>query len=259
MAAATSMTAQEKDVRMTQTSPSWMTFVKRSFAFWTGLFLLAFGGIFLAIGWTFLHRESQYQLDGQLADGIVLTKAIERATRSSSSGRRTETHYNVGYRFKTLDGRLYEGEQDVSVSTWDGLREQEPVRVQYVASSPTTNRIASERATGSGYVFAGVGMITALVGATLLGRSAMSAHHKVRIWSQGTSADAIVAAVEETNFKVNRRPMWVVRYRYRDHSARTHDGTSDYMTAEKANNWKIGDTIRVRFDPHKPNASVWVE
>jgi hypothetical protein len=31
------------------------------------------------------------------------------------------------------------------------------------------------------------------------------------------------------------------------------------MGADKANAWKKGDNIRVRFDPHEPGTSVWVE
>ena len=97
------------------------------------------------------------------------------------------------------------------------------------------------------------------IGAVILARSLNTAKRKARIWTQGTQADATVAAVEETNFRVNRRPMWVVRYQYRDESGHTHDGTSEYMAADKANAWKRGDRIRIRFDPRTPNMSVWPE
>jgi hypothetical protein len=236
-----------------------MTFAKRSLVFWLGLFLAGFGAIFLAVGWTVMRRERQYEAEGRVGEAIVITKAIERATRSGSSGRRTSTEYNVTYRFTAPDGRPYQGRQDVSISTWDRLREQEPVQIQYVASDPSTSRIAGESSERGGYVFAAIGLVAALIGAALLGRSVSSANHKARIWSQGTPADAIVSAVDETNVKINRRTMWVVRYQYRDHSGNSHDGTSEYLAREKANAWKTGDSIRVRFDPQKPDMSVWVE
>jgi hypothetical protein len=104
-----------------------------------------------------------------------------------------------------------------------------------------------------------IGLIAVVIGSILFIRTLGAAQMKARVWSQGTAADATVAAVEETNFKVNRRPMWVVRYQYRDLSGRTHEGRSEYMAAEKANAWKKGDGVRVRFDPAKPELSVWIE
>jgi hypothetical protein len=235
-----------------------MRLAKRSPAFWAGAFLVVFGAIFLAVGWSIVREEQRYRTEGRTTSGVVLTKAIERATRSGSSGRRTETHYTVAYRFDA-EGRTYAGTRRVSVGTWERLREQEPLQVEYVASDPTINRPVGETSDAQMYVFPGIGALAALIGAVLLLRSVSSASTKARVWSQGTSADATVSAVEETNVKVNRRPMWVVRYQYRDHSGHTHDGTSDYMAADKANAWKKGDSIRVRFDPHNPGTSVWIE
>ena len=235
-----------------------MTFVKRSPIFWTGLFLLVFGAIFLAIGWSLIRQAEQYAREGRRSTGVVLTKAIERATRTGSN-QRTETRYTVTYRFAAEDGHSYQGSSAVPVTTWDRLREQEPVQIEYVESHPTTNRVAGEASRTLEYVFPAVGFVAAFIGALLVARSLTAAKAKARIWSQGTQADATVAAVEETNVRVNRRTMWVVRYQYRDHSGQTHDGTSDYMAAEKANAWKRGDRIRVRFDPQKPGMSVWRE
>jgi hypothetical protein len=236
-----------------------MTFAKRSIAFWVGLFLLPFGAIFLAIGAVTIQQERQFQREGEVAEGIVLTKAIQQATRSGSNGRRSSTEYNVTYRFTAPDGQSYEGTQDVSVAAWDGLREQEPVQVQYVASDPSTNRIAGEESWAIGYIFPGIGIVAAAIGAVLLARSLRSSTRKARIWVEGAAAEATVSAVEETNVTVNKRPMWIVRYQYRDHLGQMHDGTSDYMSGDKANAWKRGDTIRVRFDRQEPNTNVWME
>ena len=226
--------------------------------FWIGLFLLVFGGIFLAVGWSLMRQAEQYQREGRRSAGVVLTKAIERATRSGSN-QRSETRYTVTYSFTAEDGRSYEGHSGVSVATWDQLREKEPVQVEYVASSPWTNRVAGESSASLQYIFPGIGFVAAFIGVLLVARSLNASKTKARIWTQGTQADATVVAVEETNLKVNRRPMWVVRYQYRDHSGQTEEGTSEYMSAEKANAWKTGDRIRVRFDPQKPGMSVWRE
>jgi uncharacterized protein DUF3592 len=235
-----------------------MTFARRSHTFWIGLFLLVFGGIFLAIGWSLIRQAEQYQREGRQSTGVVLTKAIERATRTGSN-QRSETKYTVTYRFTAEDGRSFEGRQGVSVATWDRLREKEPIQIEYVASNPATSRVAGESSATLEYIFAAIGFVAAFIGALVFARSLNAAKARARIWTQGTQADATVAAVEETNFRVNRRPMWVVRYQYRDHSGQTHDGTSDYLAAEKAHAWKAGDRIRVRFDPQKPGMSVWRE
>jgi hypothetical protein len=234
-----------------------MHFLKRSPMFWTGLFLVAFGAIFASIGWSMFRTEQQYQQEGQTANGVVLVKAIERATRTGSNRSRTE--YTVAYRFAAPDGQSYEGKSSVAVATWERLREQDSVQIQYVASDPSTNRVSGESSTTPAYVFPAIGLVAALIGGVLLSRSLRSAGAKARILSQGTSANATVSSVEETNVKVNRRQMWVVRYQYRDHSGQTHDGESEYMAADKANAWKQGDSIRVKFDPQNPKMNVWAE
>ena len=139
-----------------------LRFAKRSVTFWIGLVLLVVGGIFLSIGWSLIREAGQYQREGEHATGIVLTKAIERATRGGST-RRTKTNYRVTYRF-TAAGRSNEGGQRVPVSRWERLRELEPVPIQYVASNPSTNRIAGESSNALEYVFPGVGLSVALSG-----------------------------------------------------------------------------------------------
>ena len=118
----------------------WWRFARRSPGFWAGLLLLVCGGGFLGAGWTSLRQEQQYRTGGELTDGVVTIKAIERSTRAGSSGVCTETHYNVSYRFTARDTRTYEGSQDVSVGSWDRLRELQPVRVQYVRSAADGRR-----------------------------------------------------------------------------------------------------------------------
>lgn len=179
--------------------------------------------------------------------------SLERRACDSSDSR---TEYTVAYRF-TADGRTYESEKDVSSDTWDRLRELEPVKIQYIASNPSTNRIAGTAWAGFEYVFGGVGIITALIGLVLLTRSIGSARTKARIWANGASIDATVSSVEETNVKINKRPMWVVRYQYRDHTGQSREGKSEYMSADKANEWKTGDRISIRYDRDKPDLSVW--
>lgn len=238
---------------MTQ-DPSWTTLVRRSIAFWIGVGLVCFGAIFIAVQGAVLVQEQQYAREGRVVDGLVVSKAIRRATRSGSGNRSTE--FTVAYRFTTA-GQTFEGHQTVSSAAWDRLRELEPVPIQYVGSDPATSRIAGHAWTGLSYVFGGVGALAALIGVVLLVRSVGSAKANARIWAHGAVAEATVASVEATNVKINRRPMWVVRYQYRDHTGQAREGTSGYMSDDKANAWKTGDSVSIRYDRDKPDLSVW--
>ena len=118
---------------------SWLSFARRSVQFWVGVGLIGFGAIFSVVQVAILAQEQQYGREGQLIDGVVVSKAIRRATRSGSSG--TSTQYTVAYRF-TIGGQTYNGDESVSSGEWDQLVELEPVQIQYVASNPARNRIA---------------------------------------------------------------------------------------------------------------------
>jgi hypothetical protein len=234
---------------------SWISFARRTVAFWAGVGLIAFGAVFSVVQVAILVQEQQYGREGQLTDGVVVSKAIRRATRSGSSG--TRTVYEVVYRF-TVGGQTYNGDESVSSEEWDQLRELEPVQIQYVASNPARNRIAGRTSAVLSYVFGGVGAVAALIGVVLLVKSIGSAKKKAHIWTHGTPTEATVASVEESNVKINRRPMWVVCYQYRDHTGQARDGQSHYMSAEKAHAWRTGDKVPIRYDRDKPELSVWL-
>jgi uncharacterized protein DUF3592 len=234
---------------------SWMSFARRSIAFWFGVGLIGFGAIFGAVQVGITVQEQRYAREGRLGDGLVVTKAIKHNRRGGSSSSSTE--YRVAYRF-TVGGQTYEGEDGVSSEEWERLRELEPVQIQYVTSSPATNRIAGNTSTVLSYVFGVVGALAALIGVVLLVKSVGSAKTKARIWAHGADTEATVSSVEETNVKINKRPMWVVRYQYRDHTGQAREGQSDYMSAGKANAWKTGDRVPIRYDRDQPDLSVWL-
>jgi len=95
-------------------------------------------------------------------------------------------------------------------------------------------------------------------GVVLLAKSIGSAKTKARIWMHGTATEATVASVEETNVKINRRPMWVVCYQYRDHTGQAREGKSHYMSVDTAHAWKMGDRVPIRYDRDKPDLSAWL-
>ena len=93
--------------------------------------LILIGGILLLWACVFaVGREFQYQNEGKVANGIVLSKFAETEFRSSSTGdrrSRKEYHYRVHYRFTTADGQVVEGSGEVRRKSWEALRDQGPI------------------------------------------------------------------------------------------------------------------------------------
>lgn len=224
----------------------------RSFWLWFGAIWLLVGSVFLVVGVFIAHGEREYQQDGQVAQGVVLTKSIRRADRDS------DTEYRVSYRFTTSSGQRVEGRDSVSVHVWEALREQEPVQIQYLPRNPSSNRIHGQTNWVLLLVFGGMGAVFAPVGGFLSLRSLRKALRERRLWSRGMVAEATVTGVRQSNVRINRRPLWIIDYEYRDHFGQTHQADSGYVTREEVATWQVGDTGHVRHDSQRPEQSVWI-
>lgn len=228
-------------------------------------FGLIFGGIWLVAGIGVLvggiamwQHEERFAAEAVTTEGKVLTRDIRTARSSSSSGSSTSTEYWVRYRFQAPDGIRYEGGSKVDVHVWEGLQEQGPVTVSYLASDPTTNRVAGETDWVGPGIMIGLGGIFSLAGGTIVFVSLGKHMSRARLLRNGMSADGIITAVEVTNFSINRVPQWIIRYRYNDHRGRTYEDKSPYLSPQDANNWKEGDTGKVKYDREKSNKSLWI-
>jgi hypothetical protein len=234
------------------------SFIRRHFG-------LIFGGIWLVVGIPFLiggiamwQHEERFAAEAVTTEGKVLTRDIRTARSSSSSGSSTSTEYWVSYRFQVPDGTRYESSSKVDVHTWEGLREQGPVTVSYLTSDPATNRVAGEPDWVGPGIMAGLGGFFSLAGGTIVLVSLGKRLSRGRLLRSGMSAEATITAVEETSFSINRVPQWIIRYRYNDHRGRTYEDKSPYLSPQDANNWKEGDTGKVKYDREKSNKSLWI-
>lgn len=224
-------------------------------------FWLVFGGLWLAVGLPFVfggvhmfRLESRFGEAAVTVQGKVLTRDIHRA-RSNDGG--TSTRYEVSYRFMTDDGGTFEHRDSVSVRTWEALTEQGPVEVQYLPDAPTHSRIAGETDWAGPLIMGGLGGFFTVAGGLIVAYDMRRRLVRARLQREGVSADAVVIAVEPTNFSVNRVPQWVIRYRYSDHRGRTHEGKSEYLPPEEAREWKEGDVGRVHYDRQRSAQNVW--
>jgi len=124
------------------------------------------GGIALLIGLIFVGlavQEWRYEASNEIVPGLVLDKAATyRTGRSSSSS------WSVMYCFTTRQGQTLEGKDEVFPNRRRALQEGGPVEVEYLSSSPETNRIPGE--TISAITDGAIGAVLLLAGAALLAR-----------------------------------------------------------------------------------------
>lgn len=79
----------------------------------------------------------RYEFQGERVMGVVLRKEPRPNVKSKN---------HLRYRFTARDGRTLEGRSEVLPQRFQELSEGGPVEVEYIGSSPGTNRVAGQRA-----------------------------------------------------------------------------------------------------------------
>lgn len=105
--------------------------------------------LFLVFGLIFLRLSCEagyYEADGTRVEGVVIQKTYSPGTSPTGGTRSSPSRHYVSYRFTTKEGRTLEGRSDILPQVWRDLREGGPVVVEYLPSSPDTNRIPDQRA-----------------------------------------------------------------------------------------------------------------
>jgi Protein of unknown function (DUF3592) len=240
--------------------PSFLSLAKRSFPFWFGGIWLFCGAPFLILGLYMgvetIRQQARFEREGQVTQGMVLTK---RVSRSKDSQGRQSTSYWVGYRFSAPDGTVVKREAQVTGQVWDRLVEREPVSVTYLPGRPGTSRIEGEASEWMlPGVFALLGFVFAGAGGLIFFNGVRGIRRELRLREEGTIVEATVVEVGPGNVSFNGVPQWRILYSYQDHRGRTHGGESNVMAPEAAQAWKIGDKGIARFDTRAPKKSIWV-
>lgn len=219
-------------------------------------FWVLFGSIWLAVGLPFvllagyfIFRERQLASSGQIADGIVLTKAVGRSGDS--------IHHSVTYRFTAPDGTRFEGKSEISEASWNALTERGAVGIQYLPHRPSVNRVVGATKMTLLLIFSLVGVLMSIAGGTIITLSLRKTRTRRRLLTAGVRAPATVAEVTPMNLRVNGRTQWRMKYDYQDYQNRPHR-QSMYLNADEAMRWKAGDTGDVLFDPDRPQSAIWL-
>ena len=135
-----------------------------------GTVILFVGAIFLLIGVVNLREERAFRTYGKTATAIVLTKSSHEEYDHQNN---RETHYDLGYRFTTDDGKSVRGSAQVNWRTWRSIHERDPIQIVYLPQHPARNRLASDHPgfllwivsvlgtllVGGGAILAGYGLI----------------------------------------------------------------------------------------------------
>lgn len=232
-------------------------------------FLVWFGGIFLLAGlpilivglWLTRGVAAQRRLDadGHTTQGTVLVKSRSTSSSTSRSTTSSTTTYSVTYRFALPTGETRRGTAQVGRGAWEALAERGPVEVRYLPESPGVSRIPGQIGdTLMAVLFVGMGGLATILGGVTFGIGVRQAHIARRVLREGALVEATVERVEESNASFGGVAQWWVFYRFRDHQGRPWGGRSGYLPPEEASSWHPGDRGQARFDPRRPDRSVWV-
>jgi hypothetical protein len=233
---------------------SWTTRLLSRASFWTlfGSIWLSVGLPFLLLAAVFAWQDWRLSTSGRTAEGMVLTKDIRQ---NGKRGSRPTYRHSIQYRFEA-DGRVRQGQSDVSESAWAALVERQPVRIEYVPGS-RLHRMAGTNERTELAIFGGVGLLVSAAGALIVRADWRSRRRAKRLLESGIRAHAKIVGVEPARIRVNREPLWRIRYEYLDREHRRRQG-STYVTVEEADRWKEGDTAAILVDPAAPRSTVWV-
>jgi hypothetical protein len=227
-------------------------------------FWLWFGGIWLAVGLSFLAiggaiglnlmdggLDARLRAEGTRAEGTVLTKEIASADDSP--------RYRVTFRFADALGAVIRGTAELDPNAWDALVERGPIEVVYLQDRPQTYRVPGQTGDDDAvlaFVLPFMGAVVAALGGGLIVMALRTRRIRRELLRSGASAAATVVDVGPGSLRINGVPQWQVRYRFRDARGCTHEGRHA-LSPEDAERWRQGAVGRVRYDTRNPRLQVW--
>jgi hypothetical protein len=224
-------------------------------------FLSLFSGIWMIVGLTFLiagiymfTADRRFAREAQVTNGTVLSKDVHQKRDRGGDTSRT---YSVRYRFTAPDGAALEGESDVDYERWRALVERAPVRIAFLPSKPSTNRVEGTSRLWMTVMFTLMGGLFAIAGAVIGASGIRSGRRAKRLRESGLIAEATVTAVEPTRMTINGRRQGRVAFEFRDYQGRVQTGRTGYLPLDEAMRWKAGDRVAIRYNRDRPAQSLW--
>ena len=234
-----------------------MTFHPRRLAFESGLYhagrslpvmaggiLFFVGGLLTAIGVVAGASERRYRERGRTVDAEVVSRP------AAAKGPFAVT---VRYRDESIGTDVL---RPISFRASAPVPSGPTLRIEYVPGDFESARLPNPGSPLGFAVALGVPALVAASGVYVAMRGFRVVAAARRLARDGTRAEGRVLAVRGSAMTVNNRTQLIVRYRYRDHAGRAHEGDSWPLSPDEG--WSEGDTGVVRYDPAQPSRSLWI-
>lgn len=212
------------------------------------------------VGRHMLKTEGRFEKESVTVPGVVVNKRVEETStydQDTKRRKRTETFW-VHFKFQTADGRALESKDSVGREAFEELKSGAPVEVQYLKDAPQTNRLARQATFVAGYAFLAFNALAVAIGAVSLFFFFGGKKETNRLMQYGVSTEGTVTKVGPGSVTVNHVPQWQISYIYKDVRGREWKGTTKHMPPDRAMVWVAGDKGPVKYDPGKPQKSLWV-
>jgi hypothetical protein len=253
LADAESLTPDSPAVVAIAAEPSFWPLARRSFGFWTGAMCLLIALPLAGASILTHYADWSFGREATFTDGTVLTKEIRKSRRR---GKTRVRGYEATYRF-AVDGRVYEGRDQLSLDGWRALHEQERTRVRYRPRDPSDNRLDAPRPWLRRTVMLLSGILLSGIGGFLFAGAVRRARLEWRLSPHGARTEGTVTARFDRNLVVDGVRLWRLQYEFSDDQGVRHENTTD-MPETDAAGWNVGESGVVLYDPARPDEAIWI-
>jgi hypothetical protein len=228
--------------------------MKRDIALWVGAIFVVAGGGATVAGIAEWRAVRTFERDAIAARATVVEKTIQSASRENE----TSTRYLITYAFAAPNGTAVEQTEEVPVEAWEALDEGSEVAIRFLPSDPSTARSRPPEPAWIPPFMALFPVLFLAIGVLVARPGIARARVIYRVATRGVTTQATVVAVEPTNVRINRVTQWRIGYEFRERSGRSLRGESDLLAPHAAQAFRPGAHGTVRYDPDKPEDSVWL-
>lgn len=212
-------------------------------------------GLGLAMGGFRLYQLTEH---GQVTRGRLVSKDIRRESKGSGSSSSSSIRYLVFYVFTAPDGQEIHGSGSVAVENWQKLQPGDTLEVAYLPENPQVNSLGGQ----PGLLGGGVAILLMALGGSLVAlgteralRVARERWVELRLLREGVPA---VGVIRRFDIHQSNLPWSRILYSYQDPGGRVLRGASLGFYRTEIANLCIGDAGTVRYNPQRPEQSLWV-
>ncbi|MGQ0484518.1 MAG: DUF3592 domain-containing protein [Hyphomicrobiales bacterium] len=108
------------------------------------------------------------------------------------------------------------------------------------------------------WLFVLAGLVMTGAGGSIVYFARAAGRRDLRLMQAGVALKATVTDVRRSNISINRQTRWHVRYSYEYPPGQKRQGESRSMPGEAVMGYRPGDTVDIKADPQKPEASVFL-